>query len=363
MPTAVRSAAGAAKLVPSMRRNRPGFAGSLTRKGCSAPPPNASTSGLMTPGRRPGPRPLYGARRHADGSDEAPTARAFTESAGTWIRALPDCRSRYPSLPTATVAALVRRAAAPSPARSAHGRHRAPRPGPPSSGVDPPDDRSRPNSPADPQPESTDRRSSWASFLSYSPSFSPSSGGDEDHPEPVNPAGWGTHRKCLPICTGSRLCSQLFAQVRESPGGPPALEPNPHRWIQAQPARGRSPRVRATPAARLACWYLHRLVLVLAPVIMTGTVHRPMELVLPSAALPGHRPRRPDTGSVAGTVTGSVGRTVAGERRNGSFCADRQGGHVHRGRRDGGGAERRCWFWGSRALRTSAGARSLLMAG
>ncbi len=191
----------------------------------------------------------------------------------------------------------------------------------------------------------------------------PSSGGDEDHPEPVNPAGWGTHRKCLPICTGSRLCSQLFAQVRESPGGPPALEPNPHRWIQAQPARGRSPRVRATPAARLACWYLHRLVLVLAPVIMTGTVHRPMELVLPSAALPGHRPRRPDTGSVAGTVTGSVGRTVAGERRNGSFCADRQGGHVHRGRRDGGGAERRCWFWGSRALRTSAGARSLLMAG
>ena len=29
---------------------------------------------------------------------------------------------------------------------------------------------------------------------------------------------------------------------------------------------------------RLACWYLHRLVLVLAPVIMTGTVHRPMEL-------------------------------------------------------------------------------------
>ena len=35
---------------------------------------------------------------------------------------------------------------------------------------------------------------------------------------------------------------------------------------------------RLRSAVRLACWYLHRLVLVLAPVIMTGTVHRPMEL-------------------------------------------------------------------------------------
>ena len=72
------------------------------RRSTSLPPPNASTSGLITPGLRPGPRLLYGARRHAAGSDEAPTARAFTESAGTWIRALPDCRSRFPSLPTAT---------------------------------------------------------------------------------------------------------------------------------------------------------------------------------------------------------------------------------------------------------------------
>ena len=41
---------------------------------------------------------------------------------------------------------------------------------------------------------------------------------------------------------------------------------------------------------RLACWYLHRLVLVLAPVIMTGTVHRPMELA-DGRPIPGVNPR------------------------------------------------------------------------
>ena len=59
-----------------------------------------------------------------------------------------------------------------------------------------------------------------------------------------------------------------------SPGGQETLNSPPG----PQSAQGESPRVRATPAVRVACWHLHRSVRELAPVIMTGTVHRPMEL-------------------------------------------------------------------------------------
>ena len=59
---------------------------------------------------------------------------------------------------------------------------------------------------------------------------------------------------------------------------PPGGRPPPNSPSGQPSARGRSPRVRATPAVRLACWYLHRSALEFAPVIMTGTMHRPMEL-------------------------------------------------------------------------------------
>src|SRR3546814_1638019 len=56
-------------------------------KGCASDPPNATPSGLIKPGLRPGPWELYGARCQAsEVVSHAPTAMALTISEGGCTR-------------------------------------------------------------------------------------------------------------------------------------------------------------------------------------------------------------------------------------------------------------------------------------
>src|SRR3546814_20753375 len=71
-----------------------------TMKGCASDPPNATPSGLIKPGLRPGPWELYGARCQAsEVVSHAPTAMALTISEGGCTRHSGHALS--PSLPTA----------------------------------------------------------------------------------------------------------------------------------------------------------------------------------------------------------------------------------------------------------------------
>src|SRR3546814_18092507 len=83
-PIPVRSNAGELKLVPEVWAYWL-VSALYTMKGCASDPPNATPSGLIKPGLRPGPWELYGARR----SEER---RVGKECVST-------CRSRWSPYP------------------------------------------------------------------------------------------------------------------------------------------------------------------------------------------------------------------------------------------------------------------------
>src|SRR3546814_16307553 len=85
-PIPVRSNAGELKLVPEVWAYWL-VSALYTMKGCASDPPNATPSGLIKPGLRPGPWELYGARCQAsEVVSHAPTAMALTISEGGCTR-------------------------------------------------------------------------------------------------------------------------------------------------------------------------------------------------------------------------------------------------------------------------------------
>ena len=108
---------------------------------------------------------------------------------------------------------------------------------------------------------------------------------------------------------------------RRTDGGPRGDRSPPNPSSDPQLERRRSPRAHTTPAVRPACWYLHRSVLVLAPVIMTGTVHRPMELADPGRTSPSlrARPAAPCAARTCPEGPERLQRSATGAARGGEY--------------------------------------------